>query len=82
MNLREPAYIPWDQYQSISSALVTTTSMETAIQLFNTAKVFIFKNKTSFIMFYFIATYRRTLGAPTQFLRARSENYYEKYHRL
>jgi len=38
MNLREPAYIPWDQYQSISSALVTTTSMETAIQLFNTAK--------------------------------------------
>ena len=82
MNLREPAYIPWDQYQSISSALVTTTSMETAIQLFNTAKVFIFKNKTTLVMFYFIATYRRTLGAPTQFLRARSENYYEKYHRL
>jgi len=39
MNLREPAYIPWDQYKSISSALVTSTSMETAIQLFNTAKL-------------------------------------------
>ena len=31
--------MPWDQYRSISCALVKTTSLETCVQLFNTAKV-------------------------------------------
>ena len=81
MNLREPAYIPWDQYQSISSALVTTTSMETAIQLFNTAKVFKFPI-FDILMVLFEAKYRRKPGPITQLLRARSENYNEKHYRL
>lgn len=38
MHLREPSYVAWDQYESISKALVKTTSLDTCIQLFNTAK--------------------------------------------
>ena len=39
MYLKDPNYIAWDHYKTVSDSLVKETSLDTAIQLFKTAKV-------------------------------------------
>lgn len=38
MYLKDPNYIAWDHYKTVSDSLVKETSLDTAIQLFKTAK--------------------------------------------